>query len=120
MQFRSYRNTNAAPRRPGRKHRVEVQSDEVIGRLTILDAEASRIEIDDERSGGSVWVDLSAARMRDMVDSDGDGQASITDLFPGDRLRVIGKRDGSGTMHARSLWHLGPHGEPGGLSRLAS
>lgn len=118
MPLKSRRNANAAPPKAPRKRSRGAVREEVIGRLTELDPKGERAEVTDERSNRRVWLDLSRTRLRDVTDSDGDGRRSITDLFPGDRVRVVASRSEGETPVARSLWRLGPEGPVGGLRRL--
>ncbi len=51
-------------------------------------------------------------------DADGDGRAGLTDLFPGDRLRLEVEPHPDGGLYARRVRRLGPAGPIGGLRRL--
>ena len=119
MPFKSHRNANAAPPRSSRKDAHTAGTEEVIGRLTALDPINDRIEVEDERSSRRLWFDLSGARLRNLEDSDGDGRRSITDLFPGDRVKVLADKGAESMRRARSLRRVGPQGPVGGLRRLA-
>ena len=119
MPLKSHRNANAAPKRSFRKRRSRDATEELVGRLTALDVGRDLVEVEDERSNRRVWIDLHKTRMREVVDSDGDGRRSITDLFPGDRVRIVAEAVGDKLPRARSLRRLGPQGPVGGLSRLA-
>ena len=102
------------------KRKSKQESQEIVGRLTTLDPTLSRIEVEDERSPRKVWIDMKKARLRNLVDGDGDGQASLTDLFPGDRVRVMTATATEGGMRAKILWRIGPQGPPGGLSPIST
>ena len=103
MPFKSHRNANAAPPRSSRKDAQASATEEVIGRLTALDPINDRIEVEDERSSRKLWFDLSEAKLRNLEDSDGDGRRSITDLFPGDRVRVLADR-GAESLRRNLFW----------------
>ena len=118
MPLKSRRNANAAPAKVHRKRSRGAVTEELVGRLTELDPKGERAEVTDERSNRRVWLDLSKTRLRDVIDSDGDGRRSITDLFPGDRVRVLASRSEGKVPVAKSLWRLGPQGSVGGLRRL--
>lgn len=96
------------------------ETQEIFGRLTALDPGRGRIEIEDERSPRRVWLDMKRARLRNLSDGDGDGRPSLTDLFPGDRVRVRAVLGSGGSMKAKVLWRLGPQGPAGGLSPLTT
>lgn len=103
-----------------RTDRKSRRREEIIGRVTSLDAARGRLEIADERNPRRVWIELRGTRMRDLVDSDGDGSKSIRDLFPGDRLKLKVVNGPTGGLRAQSLWRLGRQGPTGGLKPLAA
>ena len=105
--------TRKANRRTG-------QREQIFGRITAIDVMTNRLELEDERHSRTIWLDLRGARMRDLVDSDGDGERSIGDLFPGDRLKIRAVHVHDGSIRVHSLWRLGNQGPAGGLRPLAA
>ena len=127
MPFRQFRNPHAGPRgrraarmRPSRRNWIE-------GRLVELDPAADSLVLR-VRNGGrpipprgtEVTISTADARVHSS-DGDGDGRSTITDLFPGDDLRItLGstrhgfvathitqQSPGAPTGGLAPLWHLG-------------
>ena len=90
-----HRNANAGPaRRPKRRPQQISRRDWIMGTLVELDPASDKITIRVESGGHplpapgkEVTVDVSSALIH-ATDGDGDGRAGLTDLFPGDRVRV--------------------------------
>ena len=118
-----HRNANAAPPaaprrrkrpRPTRLTGTLVELDPAGARLVVRLEEAGRPGL---RRGDEVSVAARESRI-DSHDADGDGRKGLTDLFPGDRLRLEVEPDGDGGLRARRVRRLGPAGPVGGLRRL--
>jgi hypothetical protein len=111
---RTYRNANAAPVRRPRRHRLQRSPRHwIAGTLIELDPARKRITVRVQCAGyplpapgTELTVDVSSARIR-ASDGDGDGRAGLTDLFPGDRVRV--------TLRSRSRSRSRPRREPSAL-----
>ena len=122
--FRQHRNANAAPRGRRARPRRRTRPPWLSGTLVTLDPQRERIVVRVEdagrpelRTGSEVTVDTRGCRL-DVSDGDGDGRPSLTDLFPGDRIRVE-LIDAEGTPPAaRRIEQRGPRGPVGGLRRL--
>lgn len=125
MAFRPHRQT--APERPWRRRaprRKGRNRDWLDGTLVELDATNGMITIRVESGGHpipargtEVALDVREAHIH-AADGDGDGRASLTDLFPGDQLHVE-LHDGSGkAASARRVVQQSEGGVPGGLRRL--
>ena len=124
MPYRIHKNANAAPRAERRPPRRRARPDRVEGVLVALDPAAAVItlRVDEARARGVVpgeelVVDVFEATLR-VGDGDGDGRPGLTDLFPGDRVRLELKRRVPGAARtATRLEQLAP-GPTGGLRRL--
>ncbi len=126
MPHRHHVNPNAAgpaaPKRPGlRRGRAEW----VLGTLVELDVERRRIVLRVGSARGAslqaddeVWIDVREARVV-ATDGDGDGRASLRDLFPGDTLHVsLRPRPQNGPLVAQRVEQRSPGAPHGGLRDL--
>ena len=117
-----HRNPNAAPaRRPKRRRLQRSRRDWIVATLVELDPIHAQITIRVESGGRplpapgeEVTVDVSSARIR-ATDGDGDGRAGLTDLFPGDRVRVSLRSEPRRTPVAWRIRQESPGASPGGL-----
>ena len=121
--YRIHRNPNAAPpaapRRPKRP-----RPSWLTGTLVELDPLGARLVVRVEDAGNPRLLpgdEVSVATRHSRLvthDADGDGNKGLTDLFPGDRLRLEVEPDTDGGLRARRVRRLGPPGPVGGLRRL--
>ena len=125
MPHRMHRNANAAPAGPRRRPRRPSRPDRVSGIITAIDPAAATVVVRTEEArapgvlpGHELVVDVSGGTL-DVHDGDGDGRAGITDLFPGDRVRVeLAPAVPGVTRAALRLVQLTRGGPIGGLRRL--
>lgn len=123
MPFRQFRNPNAGPRgrravrmRPSRRNWIEgrlVELDPVGGSLVLRVRNGGRPI---PPRGAEVTISTADARVHSS-DGDGDGRFTVTDLFPGDDLRITLRS----TSHGLAASHITQQsaGAPtGGLAPL--
>jgi hypothetical protein len=125
MPARTHRNANAAPvRRPRRQRLQRSPRDWIAGTLVELDPARERITVRVQSAGyplpppgTEVTIDVSSARVR-ASDGDGDGRAGLTDLFPGDRVRVTLRSRPRRKPSALRVEQISPGAPRGGLRRV--
>lgn len=125
MPYRHHRNANAAPAwTPKRPSLRPSRKDWIAGTLVELDPGGGVITVRVESggrpqpaSGTEVSVDVSLARVR-ATDGDGDGRPGLTDLFPGDRVRVTLQPRWRRLPVATRVRQESPGGPAGGLRRV--
>jgi hypothetical protein len=116
---------SAPPASPRRRRRNAAGTDWVLGTLVELDAGGGRLTVrvidarrPEVRPRDEIVVNVEAARVR-ATDGDGDGQPSLTDLFPGDIVRVELQPRGPGEPLVAGRVQQCSVGAPkGGLRRL--
>jgi hypothetical protein len=125
MPRRMHRNANAAPAGRRRRPRRRSRPDRVSGIVTAIDPAAVTVVVRVEEArapgvlpGHELSIDVSGGALA-VHDGDGDGRAGITDLFPGDRVRVELAPEVPGAPRAATrLVQLTGGGPVGGLRRL--
>ena len=125
MPHRQHRNANAAPPQPRRKRRSRRRSEWMSGTLVELDVERRRVKVRVDEAPGmpftadsEVTVDAGSAVLK-VTDGDGDGLPGISDLFPGDELKVyVVRSEDGGPPTATRIEQRSPGAPPGGLRRL--
>jgi hypothetical protein len=125
IMHRFHRNPNAAPPAAPRR-RKRPRPTWLTATLVELDPPGARLVVRVEdaavprlRAGDELVVTTRGSRLV-TYDADGDGRVGLTDLFPGDRLRLEVEVDAGGGLRARRVRRLGPAGPVGGLRRLWS
>jgi hypothetical protein len=126
MPYRQRVIANAAPpASPKRRRRNASGTDWVLGTLVELDPGGGRLTVrvsdarrPDLRDQQEIVVDVEAASVR-ATDGDGDGQPGLTDLFPGDIVRLeLEPRDPGEPLVAERVQQCSVGAPKGGLRRL--
>jgi hypothetical protein len=123
MPFRQFRNQNAGPRGRRAVRARRSRRDWIEGQLVELDPAADSLVLR-VRNGGrpmpprgtEVSVSTASARIHSS-DGDGDGRFTVTDLFPGDELRVTLRPTRHGIVAAH-VYQQSPGAPTGGLAPL--
>ena len=127
MPFHSRSNPNAGPLRHSDRPGPKAKRGWVRGVVDEIDPAGPSLKLRVNQGsrrgrrvlGQTVDIDASDAELV-LPDGDGDGSASLRDIFPGKDVEVrFSSIDGNGrSLHATKVSYLGPDAPAGGLRRL--